>query len=353
MMLKNISNAALVSQTRKAVAVETQATTNVVRHFIEIKKRDLHLERGYSSMFLMAVKEFGYDKASAQRRVSAMELALAVPAVLSKIDRREMCLQSAADIQTFLNKERGARRAYTSEKKSALVEQCTGLSTREVQVELVKRNPSIDFSESKKLVAPDRYRISHTVSSELENKLERIKALLSHVNPFMTREELLDYLAELALEKIDPVRKAQQAGKCGKAGEKTAQPRGLKVAPAQTAKVLPSQEAKVVPAQTARVVPAQEPLHFVEEVVSEYGEIQLVAKLEDAAIPTRNRYIKTAEDHAARKRNANGGCEYVDELSGRRCGSQHQLQRDHIVSYSRGGTNTRENLQMLCAQHNR
>ncbi|RYZ63525.1 MAG: HNH endonuclease, partial [Proteobacteria bacterium] len=256
-----------------------------------------------------------------------------------------MCLQSAADIQTFLNKERGARRAYTSEEKSALVEQCTGLSTREVQVELVKLNPSIDFSESKKLIAPDRYRITHTVSSELENKLERIKALLSHVNPFMTREELLDYLAELALEKIDPVRKSQRAGKDGTAGEKTAAPRGLKVAP--------SQRAKVDPAKKAKVVPAQEQIHFTEEIVSEYGEIQLVAKLENATVPTRNRYIKAAEDRAAREENANGGCEYVDELSGRRCGSQHQLQRDHIVSYSRGGTNTRENLQMLCAQHNR
>ncbi|RYZ80078.1 MAG: HNH endonuclease, partial [Proteobacteria bacterium] len=65
------------------------------------------------------------------------------------------------------------------------------------------------------------------------------------------------------------------------------------------------------------------------------------------------RYIKAADADAVWKRNRGGGCEYVDAVSGRRCGSAHQLQRDHVQAYSRGGSNEAANLQILCAKHNR
>lgn len=366
MSFKSVSDLELVPQTKRAIEDETKATTNVVRHFIEIERRGLHLARGFSSMFLMATQEFKYGKAAAQRRVNAMALAIEVPAVLELIDSRQICLQSAADIQTFLNRERGARRAYTASEKCALVELCAGLSTREVQDELVKRNPSIDFNESKKLIAPDRFRVSHTLSAELEDKLARIKSLLSHVNPYMNREELLEYMAELTLEKIDPVRKAQRSAKAREKAKASKKPEPVAAQSDVIFDVisLDAAASSFKPRATTygaepELVPAQEPsLTFGEEVVSEYGEIQLVAKLDgDEPKKTceqrKSRYIKAADARKALERNAESGCEYVDSRSGRRCGSNHQLQRDHVVAYSAGGLNTHENLQMLCAQHNR
>ena len=110
MNLKSLSDEALIASAQQTIRIETTATTNVVRHFREIFDRDLYLARGYGSMWMMAVKEFGYDRSSAQRRVNAMELSRVVPAVLEKIDQKKMCLQTAADIQTFLNLERAAKR---------------------------------------------------------------------------------------------------------------------------------------------------------------------------------------------------------------------------------------------------
>ncbi|RYZ65865.1 MAG: hypothetical protein EOP05_19985 [Proteobacteria bacterium] len=142
-----------------------------------------------------------------------MELSIAVPEVLAFIDEKKLCLQSAADIQTFLNKERGARKPYSAEAKASLVARCTTLSTREVQRHLAALNPQVDFSQSKRFVSADRMQVTHTVSVQVEEKLERLKGLLAHVNPYMNREELLDAIAEIALDKLDPIRKAERAKK--------------------------------------------------------------------------------------------------------------------------------------------
>lgn len=133
-----------------------------------------------------------------------MELSLAVPAVLEKIDDKTMYLQTAADIQTFLNFERAAKMPYLVQPMVDLVEACTGLSVRDVQIELASRNPKIDFKETKTYVSKDRIRVTHTLAVSIEDKLTQIKNLLSHVDPYMTREELIDYMAEKTLEAIDP-----------------------------------------------------------------------------------------------------------------------------------------------------
>ncbi|MEK7355647.1 MAG: HNH endonuclease [Bdellovibrionota bacterium] len=331
MSFKKFTDEQIIGMTTETISIETGATTNVVRHFREIFDRKLHLKRGYSSMFLMATKFFGYDKASAQRRVKAMELSITVPDVLEKIDAGAMCLQSAADIQTFLDLERGAKRPYSAEEKRALVESCSGLSTRKVEIELASRNPTLDFKESKKFVSRDRLRVTHTIAVSTEEKLDRIKQLRSHVNPYMTREELLDYMAEVTLDAIDPARKDERI-------RKRAEVRARKIEVS-------------APEPTSEVSAPEPTLEIEEEILGETGEVQLVAKFGKGS-----RYISAAEDRKARMNNEGRGCDFVDPETGNRCGSfhqLHQLQRDHVIEYSQGGSNGHENLQMHCAQHNR
>lgn len=261
--IQALSDRELFVATKNAVAAECAATTNVVRHFAEMYLRRNHASRGHSSMFKMAVEEFGYDGASAQRRVNAMLLSLDVPEVLDLIDSKKMHMQTAADIQTFLNKERGARRPYSVEEKVNLVQQCISLSTRDVQRHLAKLNPQMDFKESKTFISEDRLKITYTVAVEVENKFNRLKELLAHVNPYMSREELFDYIAEIALEKLDPIRKAKRAAKRAAAAD-------------------------LENADSEKSVPAQEPatsLRFREERVGEFGEVQLVAEFHE---PTRD-----------------------------------------------------------------
>lgn len=46
------------------------------------------------------------------------------------------------------------------------------------------------------------------------------------------------------------------------------------------------------------------------------------------------------------------GCNYRLE-NGERCGSHKNLEKDHMFEYAEGGTNERENLQLMCGAHNR
>ena len=48
-----------------------------------------------------------------------------------------------------------------------------------------------------------------------------------------------------------------------------------------------------------------------------------------------------------------GCCSYVDRGSGRRCGSRHLLEIDHVVPYALGGCAEPDNLRLLCAAHHR
>jgi hypothetical protein len=324
--IKMLSDVELRAHSKTAVENENTAVTNVVRHFCEIYRRELYLALGFSSMFSFAVKEYGYDKPSAHRRTSAMALALRVPAVLEKIDQKQLSLQTAADIQKYLNFERGQKNPLHQKQIEDLVEVCSGLTSREVQVELAKRNPNIDFSETKTIVSEDRIRISHTISNELEEKLERIKNLRSHVNPYLSREELLDYMADVTLDQIDSDGKAARV----EAGKKKK-------------KQMPR-----VPAQEPKKQTAEVPLR--DEVISDAGEIQLAVDFDQLI---RSRYIRAKDKRDVRARNNQHGCSFTNEATGQRCGSRHQEQLDHVVEYSRGGTNGAGNLQVCCAKHNR
>ena len=48
-----------------------------------------------------------------------------------------------------------------------------------------------------------------------------------------------------------------------------------------------------------------------------------------------------------------GCCSYVDRGSGRRCGSRHLLEIDHVFPYALGGGADLDNLRLLCAAHHR
>lgn len=66
----------------------------------------------------------------------------------------------------------------------------------------------------------------------------------------------------------------------------------------------------------------------------------------------QSRYIPVHVRRTVRKRDG-GRCTFVDPQSGRRCGSRHGIQYDHIQPYSMGGPSTVENLRLLCGNHNR
>lgn len=64
-----------------------------------------------------------------------------------------------------------------------------------------------------------------------------------------------------------------------------------------------------------------------------------------------SRYIPKRVRHAAFSK-AKGQCQYIG-INGKRCDERRFLQYDHIYPHSKMGLNDQENIQILCASHNR
>src|ERR1035438_6065603 len=215
--LKSLKNDELLVSTQTAVSQERHWSLEVIHHFREIFDRKLYLEKGFSSLFEMMTVQYKFSPGSAQRRIESMRLMKDVPALEAKFENGEISLCVTASVQRFLKLEEKEDRAYSKSEKLDLIEECQGKSLREVEKELASRNPAFARRESVQVVGEDRVRLSLSISDELREKLDQLKALLSHKNPQMSYEELLNELAEIGLKKLDP---AQGKSKLDPAQEK-------------------------------------------------------------------------------------------------------------------------------------
>lgn len=74
--------------------------------------------------------------------------------------------------------------------------------------------------------------------------------------------------------------------------------------------------------------------------------------VEESSSIKDTRYIPAGIKNAVWKRDA-GRCTFVEPHTSRRCTATHSLQYDHILPFGFGGSNTLENIRLLCPAHNR
>jgi hypothetical protein len=321
MNLKAISNEELIAKTENEIRVERASTLKIIKLFQEIYDRKLYLDRGFPSFYEMATKHFGYCAGSAMRRINAMKLVREMPQFEKQIESGELRLSVAADVQSFFYHEAKIERPYSLNAKIELVESCLGKSRKEAELEFARRNPEREKRETSYAVSEDRLRVSFSISKDLNVKLNQLKDLLSHVDPNMTTEHLLERLAELGLDKYDPQRKAARA------------------------KTRLSKRAKALSVDKTTLYE-----NASSNSISESPN-RPTAPPTSAAEVKRTRCIPANEKHQVS--HDNGGCTYRDEQTGRRCGSKQFLQLDHITPFAQNGANSAENLRWMCGAHNR
>ena len=412
-----LSDDRLLERTKELSRIEHHLEVVVIDHLREIQKRRLYLRRGFSSLFDYAVRELGYSDAAAWRRIKAMRLCADVDGVRERLQNGTMTLNAAAQLQHAFDrqerkKERAARSAprgtgfkaaaqsqegsapprsaerkpapvLDSEARRELVEQASGKSSREVMQMLAEVDPELaPPADRVRPLGGGRWELKAVIDDECRRGLERLQGFLSHVDPHLTLGQLMARLVREGLDRHDPARPPRgRRAAPAKGAEQTSAPK-TQAASARGAASAAKQDASAdSAAPSAAKVSAQAPAQPEDEAADRpdtsaakpAGDATSAPKTRRldrpaaacaqpaAPLRTRTSAAKTGVSGraipAAVKREVwrrdRGRCRYVDRTSGRRCGSQHLLQIDHVVPYACGGAAEPNNLRLLCAAHHR
>ncbi len=424
-----LSDDRLLARTKELSCVEHQLEVVVIDHLREIQKRRLFLRRGFSSLFDYAVRELGYSDAAAWRRIKAMRLCADIDGVRERLQDGSMTLNAAAQLQNAFDRQDRTREraprsapggtgfgaaaqsqdgsapalapgpAQPAERKPApvldrsarraLVEQAAGKSSRQVMRLLAEVDPELAAPADRvRPLGAGRWEIKAIIDDECRRGLERLKGLLSHVDPHMTLGQIVGRLVQEGLDRHDPARppRGRRTGSRAAGAERTsaaktpaasacsaasaakhearsdsAAPSAAKV-PAQAAgrPTAPPGDEAASPLQvdrgpdrpdTSAAKPVTDTTSAPKTKTLRLGPQAAAACAKPAAPPRTQtsaakagggtgRAIPAAVKRAVWRRDR-GRCSYVDRISGRRCGSQHLLQIDHVVPYARAAPPSR------------
>jgi hypothetical protein len=315
-----MSDDALMGRLKANRSRENEILVEILNDLIEVEGRGLYLKRGFSSVYEFCLKELKYSESEALLRINAMRLIRAVPEAEEKIEGGDLSLTNAAEVGRQINRENQRRRKIKEKplQKSEqldLVQSAENISTRECQRKLSRSLPDIQEVglEKTKVLQDENTLIQFVADKELNQKLERLKEVFAHKNFEGRYDKLFHELADIALAYADPLLKPIK-----KDSPKPEKKNGIK--PAQDLK--PTENAAPLPiAPTVDGAPKS-------------CAVRLT--------------IKRKLIHRAQAQ-----CEYIDLITGRRCGCRHGLEIDHKNRLSAGGSNDISNLRVLCDAHNR
>ena len=300
MELFEISDEALDQKIATLVANERLLLTQVLHHLREAERRRLFSKYGFKSLFEYATQRFGYSEDQAYRRISAMRLLRDLPQVEEKIASGALSLSNIAQAQTYFRQEAKQGHAKSEGQKLELLAKIENCSKREVEkhIELIERRGdpagadvgATEFNFSEPTDTGDKV-MSFRANANLQKKMARLielKALPELAFSESVLTELIDFLCDLGIAKLDPLAKAERA----------------------------QAKKKSAPVQKQRV---------------------------EIKPPSDSRYVPAAVRHVVYLRDG-GRCQ--------KCGSNRRIEIDHIKPHAKGGDAGESNLRLLCRSCN-
>ena len=207
----HISDDDLELKIKSKSQAERNLTVEVIELLDEIEARKIYLRRGYGSLIEYCIKELKYSESSSYRRISAMRLARELPEVKLSIESGDLNLVTVSQVQTFFRAEEKNKKTYSKESKAQLLAKLQNKSSRETEKLLFDISPDISPSMLRmknrlRVAGPDKTQVTLIMSNELLAKLDRIKNLVSHKIPDANYVDVINYMADLTLIKLDPTK---------------------------------------------------------------------------------------------------------------------------------------------------
>jgi 5-methylcytosine-specific restriction endonuclease McrA len=396
--LSSLSDRDILSRTLELTRRERSLTLAVLLHLNEIERRRLHLRQGYASMFEYCTAGLGYSESAAGRRIRAARCIARFPVVRDALASNEATVSTVCQVAGIL----------TPENAHSVLEKIRGKSQREVEAIVAGHAPQV-------VVPRDRVRMitvagsgaGTDASSEPVDRDPALRATSCGDDaPAMadacTTRTGMDHACmagagqqsgapghAAVITAQSPCGKSPDHSRCGSDWANIPgdcnhgiQPRAIP----SPAEVSTNREMRFVIQFTAGTefmamvgklrnlaahrLPANATFEQVFALAMEYmlsreDPVNRRARREKEEVrvegtgkatqPSRTmrdpRHVpaRVRDDVFVRDR---GRCTYVG-ANGRKCGSMHALQVDHVAPVARGGASVSGNLRLLCAQHNR
>ena len=250
----------------------------LLRALTDAAKLKLHRKFNRTGLYRYAIDILKMDEGIARQYITVANKCVDFPQVLEAIKSNKFATAKAARFVSILKPDN----------VDAFIELATHLNYRDLDHQIAAINPKKRRSNHKPIDA-DKVRSSHDMPKDFPKKLKRLAHLLKK-----EESEALEYSVDLALEKLDPVKKAERA-----------KPRKSN----------------------------QEPKELCAHKIS-------IAK---------RKPLPAATKHAIHRRDQ-GRCTEIHE-DGTRCENTSWLHIHHIIPIEDGGTNELGNLTTLCSTH--
>ncbi len=297
--LKYISNDELLFRTETLVQTERKIMHLVLTHVLEIMDRKLYADMGFDSMYTMMTKKYGYSEPSALRRIDAAKLLRKVPDVAERLKAGTLNLSQAVLLQKCLESEAKKGELVSEVKTQEILEKLENCNRFESRQVLAKEfDLPLKIQEIVRPQKDESVRLEITFTKEQFEELKKAKSLLSHIAHTGSLAEVISVLASKF-----------NHSKLGK------------------------------PVHSVQI---KNPIKSQSEAATEFKKA-MPANKKRPHIPVhlkRKLYLE-----------AKGCCQYQNP-DGSRCGSEFQIQIDHVTPVAWGGTTSAENLRLLCRTHN-
>lgn len=311
---KNLTDTALLSNTKSLVNNERELLTQILHHLREVDRRKLYSALKYKSLFEYAVKELSYSEDQAYRRINAMRLLKELPQIEEKINTGALTLSSLSVATQVFRAEVKAQGKYRStDGKLKVLEAIENKSKREAEViaqSLSHAPKEMLKPEFVKPLGEEHIEVRFTARKSLETKIQRLKGLLAHSHPNLSTAQLFEKLCDEFIANKE------------RTLNKPAHQEELRQMPQQ------------VTTHTSSRPPHPEGLRSRQFASCDHRT---------RARAVGRRYIPAHIKRLVWQRDKAKCCN---------CGSQYAIEIDHIKPHAQSGPSTPENLRLLCKSCN-
>jgi 5-methylcytosine-specific restriction endonuclease McrA len=202
MDLRKFSDEQLLESTWQLACADRRLVTALLHHLNEIAVRRLFAKASYPSLFEYCVRRLKFTEAQAQKRICTARMLSEYPEIEPKIASGALNLNSVTKAYRLFK-----QKDLPLEHRRKILADVECKSSREVEkIILSHSDKKICYVEKISLVSETLTEYRFAADAELSSKLDRLRDILKSNSV----QSLVAKMADVALQKYDPLKKAQR-----------------------------------------------------------------------------------------------------------------------------------------------